>query len=140
MKDQTNQLEYDLVPDCMHMAAQCGSPADIASLLSKGADINARNQHGSTPLHWAASQCADPATIAALIEAGADIEARDVDGDTPLHHAATVGTPDNITALINAGADINARNVDGKTPLDAANQRTDNTAARILRDATEDMI
>ena len=51
--------------------------------LAAGADVMARYQGGSTPLHWAA-RFGNPANIQALLDAGADVMARNKYSWTPL--------------------------------------------------------
>ena len=81
------------------------------TLVATGADIEARNREGNTPLHLAACFSDSPDVVKALIAAGADIEARNCQEFTPLHLAARFsGFPDVVKALIAAGADIEARN------------------------------
>lgn len=88
----------------------------VGACLAAGADVAARTDEGSTPLHMAAIVSSRPAVIKALLAAGADIEAQDGTGTedeltgTPLllaaargHHSAVV------EALLEAGADIQAR-------------------------------
>ena len=48
-------------------------------LLKAGADVNARDIRGETPLWWAADICSDEA-VAALLEAGEDPAARGHEG------------------------------------------------------------
>ncbi len=89
--------------------------------IDTGADPNARDVGGRTPLHRAAAISQTPEIITALVNAGADLNARDGDGLTPLHLAALFSqTPEVVTALVNAGADPNARDGDGRTPLHRA--------------------
>ena len=57
------------------------------ALVKAGADIDARDQAGNTPLHYAALHNPNPAVVAALIEAGADIDARNKDGKLPFDYA-----------------------------------------------------
>ena len=52
-------------------------------LLEAGADLEARNENGWTPLHKAARYSGHPGRIVALLKAGADLEARTELGNTP---------------------------------------------------------
>ena len=95
----------------------------ISLLVKKGADVNTRDEQGSTPLEEAAAY-GQTASTEALIENNADIEARDNFGNTPLLAAsyddAVATMPDTIDAvnlLLEKGADINARNNEGDTAL-----------------------
>jgi uncharacterized protein len=64
-------------------------PAVVALLIGAGADPDARStddEHGETPLHWAASSD-DADVAAALIDGGADLETPDGSIGTPLDNA-----------------------------------------------------
>ena len=73
------------------LAALIGETGDQASairaLLAGGADIDARDEKGLTPLHKAAAWN-DVAAIRALLDGGANVNARGDGGLTPLHLAA----------------------------------------------------
>ena len=71
----------------LHIAAKANARAAAEALVSRGADIEARDNGGSTPLHKAALGNARE-TAEWLVSRGADIEARDNADDTPLHEAA----------------------------------------------------
>ncbi|XP_074848186.1 ankyrin repeat domain-containing protein 53 [Carettochelys insculpta] len=52
-------------------------------LIGKGADVNVKNQGGTTPLHKAASEGRLDCIIE-LVEAGADVHAKDIEGQEPI--------------------------------------------------------
>ena len=63
---------------------EAATAADVTDCLRSGADLEARAEDGSTPLHAAAVYTANPAVITALLDAGADLEARAEGGLTDL--------------------------------------------------------
>jgi ankyrin repeat protein len=71
-------------------ATEAGDIVQMAALLAKGAEVNARNAYGWTPLHIAAAG-GDPAVIALLLHHGADVHAQSHIGTTPLDNATTRG-------------------------------------------------
>ena len=89
---------------------------DIQSLLDKGAEINAKDKRGKTPLHYACEK-GNPKAVRMLIDAGADIHVVNNNKNTPLHLACGKGSPETVRMMIDAGADIHAVNIDGNTPL-----------------------
>ena len=91
----------------------------VELLIAKGADVNAKNKYGSTPLHRAASG-GHKEIAGILIAKGADVNAKENHGRTPLHGAAFHGHKEVVELLITQGADVNAKNEDVETPLDRA--------------------
>lgn len=85
----------------------------IRFLLSKGADIKARNATGVTSLHMAESDV----IAEILIKNGAEVNAMDYRGATPLHDAMKIAT---VKFLVEHGADVNAKDACGRTPLSMA--------------------
>ena len=69
----------------LHIAATEGAVDIVKALIKGGANIEARDDVGATPLHNAA--WGETSIVKVLIEAGADVEARDNDGNTPLYLA-----------------------------------------------------
>ena len=116
----------------LHGAAMSGDVNTARSLIESGADMNAKDEHGSTPLEWAfMAEKTEAAKL--LINKGADISARDVNGWTFLHQAASrKGFIEIAEALINKGADVNARDNWGGTPLRVAAQHGNMEIAKLL--------
>ena len=124
------------------MAAKYNHNDDVLNVLIKyGADVNAKDDSGNTPLLWTSwwTVCfgIHPSQIRALspednplpqirkrvkilLSAGADVNAKDKGGQTALMYAAKAfngGDVELIKILIDAGANINARDISGYTPL-----------------------
>jgi len=100
----------------IHEAAKAGDIEAVKQHLAAGADLNAKNIDGWTPLHKAA-QKGHKEVAELLIAGGADVNAKDRDGETPLHRVAIWGHKEVAELLIAKGADVNAMSGDG-TPLD----------------------
>ena len=91
-------------------------------LLSQGADIDARNNDGVTPLHLTSLKTSLSEVIGLglcklLITSGADVNAQDNDGNTPLHDAASFAALRHIDLLLEGGANPSIQNNEGQTPL-----------------------
>ncbi len=79
-------------------------------LLSAGADANAMNRYGITPLSLAAGAGNAP-MIGILLKAGADVKKADAslpDGEKLLMLAARTNGTEAVQALVKAGLDVNA--------------------------------
>lgn len=99
--------------------AHSGMPEDaIRWLVAQGANVNARDLYGKSPLHKASSRWNEPVEL--FIELGADIEATDRNEDTPLFCAASRGNVFAVERLIAHGAKTNLRNKAGRNPLEEA--------------------
>ena len=88
----------------------------VEMLLRAGADVNAADDHGVTPLQRAAEN-ASPAMVDRLLAAGADVDAAQTSGLTALMIAARTGDVRVVNRLVAHGADV-----------DAATARTRSTA------------
>jgi ankyrin repeat protein len=96
----------------LHEAAFYGLASWAIELIDRGADIDARDPEGRTPLMVAIAAMSHEVT-AALLARGADPMARDGNGDTPLHFAALAGRIEPVTLLLSHGADLSVRSVGG---------------------------
>jgi ankyrin repeat protein len=95
------------------------------------ADVNRRNDDGSTPLQWAVYNGDLPAVMR-LLRAGADISVANNYGVTAMTLAAEVGNTEMLKVLVEAGADVDSPNPEGQTALLAVARTGIVDAAQVL--------
>ncbi|MEM0459829.1 MAG: ankyrin repeat domain-containing protein [Thermofilaceae archaeon] len=116
----------------LHEAARKGDLQLVKKLVVKGADVNAKDLSGWTPLHYAAKE-GHLEIVQFLVEKGASVNAEDISGWTPLHEAAYCGHLEIARFLAMRGANVNAReNIDKATPLHYAAREGHLEVARLL--------
>ena len=124
--------------DCtalMYAAGGNTSAAVLEVLLGAGAELEARDENGSTPLMWAASNSESQEVIGSLISAGADLEARDNGGWTALMHAVSFSeTADVAQVLLDAGADWSSVTDEGDHVWDLIEENRALRATQVRRD------
>jgi truncated hemoglobin YjbI len=98
----------------LHDAAMAGEAEMAAVLIRCGADPDAREGEGHTPLYRAST--GDVARVLLAAGANADVTSGPTQG-TPLHQAARRGAVSVAQALLDHGATVNARDGKGQTPL-----------------------
>ena len=122
-------LETPLLQAALLAAVQVPRRAEclaaIRAALEAGADVNARDHWGLTPLRAAIGFNHDAAAVTAAVEAlvtaGADVRAKAAWGAEPLHMSGSnrcgQALAAAVHALLAAGADALATDNAGRTPL-----------------------
>lgn len=100
----------------LHQATIDGDIEQVRLNISTGADVNAKDNMGYTPLLYAAKDGKEE-VAELLIAGGADVNVKDQLGNTPLHYAAVSGHYNMCRLLLDEEADANAKNLMDGTPL-----------------------
>ena len=119
-----------------------GSPSDVRKAIKNGADVNKKDQHGTTPLKLAVGYNKNPEVIQVLLDAGADVNGTSGYGGSTALMSATYGTDNPVVMkmLIDAGADVNAEDGLGRTALMYATiQHGSPEEVKLLLDAGADV-
>jgi ankyrin repeat protein len=117
-------------------AAESGDVTSANAAIAAGADVNAKDTAGWTPLHEVAIG-AHTVLAKLLVDKGADINARDEDGWTPLHEAARDGHMALARLLIDNGANVTAKDIAGSTPRQVATIQDHTVIADLLKEAEQ---
>ncbi len=86
----------------------------VKNLIDVGCPINAKDEFGCTPLHYAA-RYGDFEVVELLIKCGGDINAVDMFNRTALYWASKMGELEVVELLLSNGADIYIRNTNGNS-------------------------
>ena len=134
----------------LHLACYHGQFYVADMLLEEGAQVDAVDVRGHTPLHqvllgnhhyqsfsmskWDLEN--HPRRVLRLaqrlLENGADINAQNKDQETPLHLASCLRLHEMARLLLKHGANVNAKNSQGKSPLQVATRRKGKAMRRLL--------
>ncbi|EEY18879.1 conserved hypothetical protein [Verticillium alfalfae VaMs.102] len=102
----TTPTKHDKPQPLLHAAARLGNCEMMQMLLDHGADINARDIEGRTPL-LAAVEAYKGDAIIFLLEAGVDVNAHDEQGRTALSMAVEFDCENAVDLFLRHGADPN---------------------------------
>jgi ankyrin repeat protein len=95
---------------------QAGQRDAALKMIASGADVNAAQGDGTTPLHWAVYKI-DPEVTRALLARGAKPNVINKYGSSPLSEAVKVADARLVGMLLDAGSDANVPNQEGQTAL-----------------------
>ncbi|NXL50922.1 ASB10 protein, partial [Podilymbus podiceps] len=108
----------------LHVAARHGLADHVQLLLRYGAELEAKNKEGQTPLNAACAQPHPPRDMdryyrvcQLLVESGASVAAADGDRQHPLHLACKNANAQVAELLLARGANVNIMNYSGNTAL-----------------------
>lgn len=122
----------------LYKAVIAGDGAKVRQLILDGADVNARDKRGRTPLMVTAGK-GQAEIVEMLLAAGARVNAKMDGGTSALQFAAWSGDDRTVKALLGAGADPNAQSKSGTTALEAAAGRGYQEIVRMLLAAGADV-
>jgi ankyrin repeat protein len=109
-------LLADASPE-LFVAIRNGDQAQVNKLLRAGADVNAADSDGTTPLMHSVIE-SDVKMMKLLIDSGANVNAKNAQDSTALLYAATNLAKTRL--LLDAGADVKVMGQGGATPMSVA--------------------
>ena len=125
----------------LHSAAYYGDLEMVQVLLDYGADVNAKESTGCTPLNFALenhSKDLDPRIVPFLLECGTDPNLQADNGFTPLHRASDSGRIEIVRVLVDHGASVEVQDKQGRTPVDiASGEQRDEIIKLLLEHGTK---
>ena len=116
MRDREGKTAMFAAGDYRGEDEEDGRVECVRLLAEAGADVNARDNDGNTPLH----EIFLTEVEEELLKLGADVNARNKDGETPIF---TNVDDVSISLFIAHGADLSIRNKNGETVVEAAKEK-----------------
>jgi uncharacterized protein len=95
---------------------QAGNRDAALKRIAAGADVNAAQGDGTTPLHWAVYKI-DADLVRALLQRGAKPDVINNYGSSPLAEAVKVANARLVEMLLDAGSNVEVPNQEGQTAL-----------------------
>src|SRR5215472_3489355 len=110
---------------------QAGHRDAALKMIAAGADVNAAQGDGTTPLHWAAYKI-DADLVRALLANGAKPGVINNYGSSPLAEAVKTANAGVVKMLLDAGSNVEVPNQEGQTALMLAARAGSVDVARLL--------
>uniref|UniRef100_A0A803TS46 Uncharacterized protein n=1 Tax=Anolis carolinensis TaxID=28377 RepID=A0A803TS46_ANOCA len=110
----TDQQPHNSGETPLHLAARFSRADAARRLLASGADVNARDQWGRTPLHSAVAADALGVFQILLRQRQTDLDASTQDGSTPLILATRLAVENMVEELVANHADVRATDKRGE--------------------------
>lgn len=107
------------------------SKGSVSILVEGGANVNAKDMYGNTPLLLAVEK-KDRETVKYLIDKGANVNVKNNNGDTPFMAAARNGDIETIKLLMSKGVNVNSKDGKGNTILIEAINRNNDEMVKFL--------
>jgi len=134
--DASSRLEKK---NALMIAAEFGNNEIAKTLVARGADVNAGEQNGQTPVMLAAVEGHEE-TVRILLSAGANVNARDKYGGSVLFYAVWGKRSSIVEMLLASGAAPDGRDEFGRSPLMYAAERECEDIVRTLLAAGADAL
>jgi ankyrin repeat protein len=125
-------IEDMLRPERLHRAAHKGDIDQIKALVAEGYDVNAFDEVGHTPLHFAA-QTEQFEVVQCLLDLGAHVDAYDVEkmSNTPLGEISSFCSCRMAQYLLDRGADPTIQGFMQLSAVDRARKRMDEEGKKV---------
>ena len=96
--NNTKENNMDEISKQLFKACTDGDLEKVKGLIEQGADVNAKDKYGYTPLHFAVGN-GYPKIVEVLLKNDAKVNAKNKNGITPLHLAACNGRTEIVELL-----------------------------------------
>ena len=117
--------------EAMIIAINRNNVKQLKGVIQEGANVNAVDTDGWTPVHWAA-RWGHIESLRVLIQECADVNIQNKKGESPLHLAAENGYVECLHELIKSGANIETKDKEGWIPLISAAFNNQEECVKIL--------
>jgi len=126
----TNSKRFETINHGSVNEVRC--PRDENFFERDKTNVNAKNDRGVTPLHFASRNSnANIEMLKHLVSLGANVNAKNNNGYTPLHEAATNPNVNVLKYLVGKGANLDIKNNWGMTPLHFAIE--ENSSVEVIK-------